>query len=249
MAAVALIVIEVVTLSSGRPASSSRMSSRVSMATPTLPTSPSDTRVVRVVAHLGGQVEGARQPGLAGVQQELEPLVRGLGGAEAGVLAHRPQATPVHVGADPTRVGERAGGAQPLGRIPSCEVVGPVDLLDGDAGVGDALVRGLAGGVVGCHGPQVTVSGHGGNLTDPRSPAVRDPTEGVLHGRTTTPASRGRPGSAGVSRGQPAGASITCGMHRSSYSAITSSPASAPHAGHCGSRRTLNVRKLCSSAS
>ena len=42
MAAVALMVIDVVTLSSGRPLSRARMSSRLSMATPTLPTSPSD---------------------------------------------------------------------------------------------------------------------------------------------------------------------------------------------------------------
>ena len=41
MAAVALIVIEVVTRSSGRSASSARMSPTESMATPTLPTSPS----------------------------------------------------------------------------------------------------------------------------------------------------------------------------------------------------------------
>ena len=38
----ALMVIEVVTLSRGRPASSSRMSANESMATPTFPTSPSD---------------------------------------------------------------------------------------------------------------------------------------------------------------------------------------------------------------
>ncbi len=41
MAAVALMVIDVVTLSSGSPASRSRMSASESMATPTLPTSPS----------------------------------------------------------------------------------------------------------------------------------------------------------------------------------------------------------------
>ena len=41
IAAVELIVIDVETLSSGRSASSSRMSSIESMATPTLPTSPS----------------------------------------------------------------------------------------------------------------------------------------------------------------------------------------------------------------
>ena len=55
-------------------------------------------RVVGVVAHLGGQVEGARQPGLAGLEQELEALVGGLGGAEAGVLAHRPEPAAVHRG-------------------------------------------------------------------------------------------------------------------------------------------------------
>ena len=42
MAAVALMVIEVVTWSRGRPASSRRMSASESMATPTLPTSPSE---------------------------------------------------------------------------------------------------------------------------------------------------------------------------------------------------------------
>ena len=41
MAAVALMVIDVVTRSSGRSASSARMSSTESMATPTFPTSPS----------------------------------------------------------------------------------------------------------------------------------------------------------------------------------------------------------------
>ena len=40
MAAVALIVIEVETRSSGIPSKSSSMSSRLSIATPTLPTSP-----------------------------------------------------------------------------------------------------------------------------------------------------------------------------------------------------------------
>ena len=42
MAPVALIVIDVVTLSIGRSAMSRRMSASESMATPTLPTSPSD---------------------------------------------------------------------------------------------------------------------------------------------------------------------------------------------------------------
>ena len=47
-------------------------------------------RVVGVVAHLGGQVEGDAEPGLAVLEQVAEAGV-GLGGRpEAGVLAHRP---------------------------------------------------------------------------------------------------------------------------------------------------------------
>src|SRR5450759_4786324 len=44
-------------------------------------------------------------------------------------------------------------------------------------------------------------------------------------------------------------ASVACGRHRSSYSAITIGGASGPQVGQVGSRRTLNVRKLSSSAS
>ncbi len=40
-----------------------------------------------------------------------------------------------------------------------------------------------------------------------------------------------------------------CGMQRSSYSAMTISPASGPQAGQPGSRRTLKVRNDCSNAS
>ena len=53
-------------------------------------------RVIRVAPHLGGQIEGHRQPGLPRGQQALEALVGGLGRAEAGVLAHGPQAAAVH---------------------------------------------------------------------------------------------------------------------------------------------------------
>ncbi len=64
---------------------------------------------------------------------------------------------------------------------------------------------------------------------------------------------RARAGASLTSRCQCAvvdpSASTACGRQRSSYSAITMGAASSPHAGHVGSRRTLNVRKLCSSAS
>ena len=72
------------------------MSARLEIGTPTRPTSPSASRRVRVVAHLGRQVEGDRQPGLALLEQVAEALVGLLGGREAGVLAHRPEPAAVH---------------------------------------------------------------------------------------------------------------------------------------------------------
>jgi hypothetical protein len=53
-------------------------------------------RVVGVEAHQRGHVERGRKAVLAVVQQVAEALVRLLRGAEAGELAHRPQATQVH---------------------------------------------------------------------------------------------------------------------------------------------------------
>ena len=58
---------------------------------------------VGVVAHLGRQVERDRQPGLALLEQVAEARVRLLGGREAGVLAHRPEAAAVHGRLDATR--------------------------------------------------------------------------------------------------------------------------------------------------
>ena len=72
------------------------MSARLEIGTPTRPTSPSASRRVRVVAHLGRQVEGDRQPGLALLEEVAEAPVRLLGRREAGVLAHRPEAAAVH---------------------------------------------------------------------------------------------------------------------------------------------------------
>ncbi len=224
----ALIVIEVVTLSSGRSASSRRMSSSESMATPTLPDLALGARMVGVVPHLGGQVEGAGQTGLPRPEQELEPGVGGLGRAEPGVLAHRPEAAPVHVGADAAGEGVAAGHAQPGGRIPAREVIGAVDRADLDARVGGPVVRRRGDRALGRHRHR-----------------LRSPLTGVR--RTAHGAARPCDGRA--EEAQPGGASSTCGMQRSSYSAITISPASGPQAGQFGSRRTRNVRKLCSRAS
>ena len=68
--AVALMVMEVLTLSRGMPSSSVSMSSRWQMGTPTYfaHLAPRQ-RMVRVVANLGGQVEGYGETGLTLIQQ------------------------------------------------------------------------------------------------------------------------------------------------------------------------------------
>jgi hypothetical protein len=91
--------------------------------------------VVAVVAHLRRQVEGTAQPGLAGRQQELEPLVRGLCRAEARVLAHRPQPAAIHGRVHAAGVRRRARRAELRRRIPSGQIVRPVQGLHLDAAV------------------------------------------------------------------------------------------------------------------
>ena len=60
-------------------------------------------RVVRVVAHQRRHVERGREPGLAVLEQVAEALVRLLGRAEAGELAHRPEPAAVHRRVDAAR--------------------------------------------------------------------------------------------------------------------------------------------------
>ena len=60
-------------------------------------------RVIGVVAHQRRHVEGGREPGLAVLEQVAEALVRLLGRAEAGELAHRPEAAAVHRRVDAAR--------------------------------------------------------------------------------------------------------------------------------------------------
>ncbi len=135
----ALIVIEVVTLSSGRslqqePHVVEGVDGDADLAHLAL-----GARVVGVVPHLGREVEGARQAGLTGAQEELEPLVGGLGRPKPGVLAHGPQPAAVHVGMDPAGIRIAPGLTEPLGRLPSLERLGSVDRPDLDARVGAVL--------------------------------------------------------------------------------------------------------------
>ena len=63
-------------------------------------------RMVAVVAHLGGQIEGDRESSGALREQVTIAPVAFLGGAEAGVLAHGPQAAAVHLAVDAAGVRE-----------------------------------------------------------------------------------------------------------------------------------------------
>jgi len=91
--------------------------------------------VVRVVAHQGGHVEVDREAGHAPPDEELEPLVGVLAGAEAGDLPHGPVAAAVHGRIGAAGEGEAAGQSDVLFR----------DVLDVDARV-RALDRKPAGG-------------------------------------------------------------------------------------------------------
>ena len=71
--AVALIVIDVDTLSSGISSSSVCMSSTVSIATPTRPDFAQRARRIRIDAHLRRQIERDAQPRLPGGEQQPEP--------------------------------------------------------------------------------------------------------------------------------------------------------------------------------
>ena len=66
-------------------------------------------RGVRVVADLGGQVEGDGEAGRPLVEQVTVAAVRLPGAGVAGVLAHRPQPLAVHVPVEAPGEGERAG--------------------------------------------------------------------------------------------------------------------------------------------
>ena len=90
-------------------------------------------RGVGVVAHLGRQVEGDRQAGLALLQQVAEPPVGLLGRREPRVLAHRPEAAAVHGRLD--AAGERvlARPAEVARLVETGRVGGRVQVPDLDA--------------------------------------------------------------------------------------------------------------------
>jgi hypothetical protein len=94
----ALMVIDTETSPTSMPLNSVSMSSSVSTATPSRPTSPSERAWSESWPMSDGMSNAVLRPGLPVVEQVVEPLVGLLRRAEAGELAHRPQAAPVHRG-------------------------------------------------------------------------------------------------------------------------------------------------------
>ena len=94
------------------------------------------------MAHLRGQVEGDRQPAGAVRDKLLVALVGLLGGAEAGVLPHRPGPAGVHRRVDAARervlprAPSRVSGSKPS------SVLGAVQRLERQPGLGEVLVAG-----------------------------------------------------------------------------------------------------------
>ena len=66
-------------------------------------------RVVGVVAHQRRQIERGGEAGLALCEQIAKALVGVFGGAEAGELAHGPEAAAIHRGVNAAGVGRLAG--------------------------------------------------------------------------------------------------------------------------------------------
>ena len=129
-------VIEVEILVRSMPSKRRCMSSMESMATPTFPTSPDGQRVIGVETDLRGQIEGDREPGGAVRQQVLVALVRFLGVAEAGVLAHGPEPAAVHGGLHAAGKGIIAGVSDLAFLVASVQIGGRVERADGDVGGG-----------------------------------------------------------------------------------------------------------------
>src|SRR6185503_9958627 len=66
-------------------------------------------RMVGIHSHLRGEIESYRQPGGSLRKQIAVAAVALLGGAEAGILPHGPEAAPVHVRVNAAGEGELAG--------------------------------------------------------------------------------------------------------------------------------------------
>ena len=89
-----------------------------------------DALVVRIVAAMGGQIEGHRETFLAGGQVAAVEGVGLFGGGEAGILADGPGLHGVHGGVRAAQEGRNAGGVFQV--LHGVEVLGGVEAFDGD---------------------------------------------------------------------------------------------------------------------
>ncbi len=110
-------------------------------------------RVVRVIAAMGGQIEGHRHALAAGRQVAPVEGVRFLGGRETGVLANGPRPHRVHRRLRAAQVRRQAGQGVDVGQ--SLDIAPGVQRLDGDAvgslpvQLGDIAARRRLGGGLG----------------------------------------------------------------------------------------------------
>ena len=103
--------------------------------------------MVGVHADLRGEIESNREAGLAFAEEIAIALVGFDGGAEAGVLAHGPEAAAVHGGVDAAGVGEFAGVADGGVWVGGGEIGLGVEAVDGEARKTCEMVFAFGGGV------------------------------------------------------------------------------------------------------
>ena len=95
--------------------------------------------MVGIESHLGGQIEGDGEAGSALAQKIAIAAVALFGGAEAGILAHGPEAAAIHVRIDAAGVREHAGSGRSSSPVRSPEVCSPeVCSPSSPSGPGDA---------------------------------------------------------------------------------------------------------------
>ena len=121
--------------------------------------------MIAIVAAMGGEIEGDRQPLLP--RREVAP-VEGVGvlrGGEAGILAHGPRLGDIHRGVGAAHIGRHAGiGVE---EVEPLQVLRAVDRLHRDALRGEPRIGGALGG----GGPrfgegnrgEIRDAGHGGS--------------------------------------------------------------------------------------
>src|SRR5262245_6209978 len=90
--------------------------------------------MIGIQTHLRGQIEGHRQTALTLTEQIAVTLVGFGGRAEAGALAHGPQAAAVHGGIYAPGIGKFARVAEVLLRMPATKIIASVHSVEGLAG-------------------------------------------------------------------------------------------------------------------